>query len=152
VTIAAPRDHHWTALCEAMQRPELSDDPRYVNNNERIQRADEVREIVTGWTSTRTKAAVVAVLAGQVPCGPVNTASEIVADPHVAARDMLVEFEHPGTDLTTAFAGNAIKMTGTPPSHRMRAPSLDEHQNDLLTSLDLTDAEIERLRSDGAIR
>jgi hypothetical protein len=34
----------------------------------------------------------------------------------------------------------------------MRAPSLDEHQNDLLTSLDLTDAEIERLRSDGAIR
>ena len=151
VTIAAPRDHHWVHLCAVMGRPELGDDPRYVTNLERIQRAAEVRAIVTAWTSRLTNVEVVDALAGKVPSGPVNRASEIMADPHVAMRDMLVTFEHPGTDRTVTFAGNAIKMTGTPPGHRMRAPELDEHRDDVLTSLRFTAEEIKTLRAQGAI-
>jgi crotonobetainyl-CoA:carnitine CoA-transferase CaiB-like acyl-CoA transferase len=53
----------------------------------RLKNGDEVRRLISEWTSSRSKTAIVAVLGGRVPCAPVNTVADIFADPHVAAAD-----------------------------------------------------------------
>lgn len=151
ITIAAPRDNHWQLLCTAMGRPELGTDPRYATNMTRLQNAVEVRRLLSDWTTTLTNDEIVAALAGQVPVGPVNTARDIAEDPHIAARNMLVEVEHAGSSRTVTLAGNAIKLTGTPPPDMVRAPVLNEHADAVLAEAGLTADRIAELRAAGAI-
>ncbi len=137
IAIAAPTDHHWVKLCEIMGHPGLGTDPRFETNAARVERADEVRALITAWTGERTTAELVAALAEQVPMGPVNTAREMFADPHVRARGMLVDVEIPGDNPSLTVAGPAIKMTETPPAVRRRAPTLGEHTAEVLHELGL---------------
>jgi crotonobetainyl-CoA:carnitine CoA-transferase CaiB-like acyl-CoA transferase len=127
VTISAPTPPRWRSLCEVMGRPELIDDPRYETTFVRSKRRDEVKAIVTEWTSVRTKKEIVEALGGKVPVSPVNTVVDIFEDPHVRARDMLVSVEHPGMDRPVELAGQPIKFSRTPSGVRDRAPLLDEH-------------------------
>lgn len=152
VTIAAPFDHLWRDLCAAIDRPELADDPRFATNPERVQHCTEVRATITAWTQRHTKAEVTTALAGRVPCGPVNTVVDIMADPHVAAREMLAMVDHPGYSGTLAIAGTPIKMTATPGGVRSRAPLLGEHTTETLTQLGYDRAQIAELHERGIIR
>ena len=151
VAIAAPRDHQWRELCAAMGRPELGDDPRFATNAARVEHCEEVRRLVTQWTSARTRAEVVAVLGGRVPCGPLNDAADILNDPHVAARKMVVWLEHPGCAAPKAVAGTPAKLTATPGGVRGRAPLLGEHTRPILAELGYRAAEVGRLAESGVI-
>ena len=151
VAIAAPRDHHWTLLVGVMEHPDLAADARYATNRERVRNGAEVRRLVGEWTSAHTTAEVVALLAGKVPMGPVNNAADLAADPHVAARQMLIEVEHPGAGRTVKLAGTPIKMTAAPgPDHR-RAPLLSEHADEVLDEVGLSREEIAHLRDAGVV-
>jgi crotonobetainyl-CoA:carnitine CoA-transferase CaiB-like acyl-CoA transferase len=79
------------------------------------------------WTQDRTKSEILARLGGQVPVGAVRDVAEIMADPHVAARNMAIPLEHPGTTKKYAVAGQPLKFSRTPAIPRDRAPLLDEH-------------------------
>jgi crotonobetainyl-CoA:carnitine CoA-transferase CaiB-like acyl-CoA transferase len=125
VTIAAPSDHHWQLLAGIIGRPDVADGP-LATNEARVERAAEVYRLVEEWTTQLSTDEVVRRLGGRVPCGPVNTAADIARDPHVAARDMVVEVEHPhGRSLR--IVGTPIKLSETPPGHFRRAPLLGEH-------------------------
>lgn len=126
IAVAAPSNNHWHILVEAMGRPELAHDPRFVDNIARVAHVADVREVLGGWLATQTTAAVVAALGGRVPIGPVNTAADIFADEHVRSREMLVEVEQPGSETPVTIAGNAIKFTRTPAGVRGRGPRLGE--------------------------
>ena len=78
----------------------------------------------------RTTKEVLATFGGSVPIGPVNTVADIFADEHVAARDMLVAVEQPGSDRPVTLAGQPIKFTETPSSAITRGPLLGEHDID----------------------
>ena len=136
VTIAAPWDHQWRLLCQLIGRPELADDDHYATNEARSRHGGDVRRIVGEWTATRTRNEIVGLLGGLIPAGPVNTIEAIFADPHVAARNMLIELEQPGAARSVTVAGTPIKMTGTPPHPHRRAPLLDEDAQDILRSID----------------
>jgi crotonobetainyl-CoA:carnitine CoA-transferase CaiB-like acyl-CoA transferase len=138
VSIAAPTDNHWRALCETMGRPELADDERYRTNYERAQHAGEVRAAVREWTSARSSDDVLRALGGRVPVAPVNRVDDIFADPHVHAREMLVEVEQPGSARPVTLAGSAIKLTETPAGVRRRAPLLGEHTDEILAEVGLS--------------
>lgn len=127
VSVAAPSDNHWRTLCDAMGLAELGADERYARNGDRVARAAEVREVVGGWTGARTTAEVLAALGGLVPVGPVNTVADIVADPHTAVRQMVVEVDQPGSARPVSVAGVPVKLTATPGGVVRRAPLLDEH-------------------------
>ncbi len=127
VTIAAPIPARWSRLCILIGRPELIQDERYATNYLRAQRRDEVRQILIEWTSVRTRAEIVTTLGGEVPVGAVNTAADVFADPHVAARQMVLEAPHPHSARTVAIAGQPIKFAGTPVAVDTHAPLLDEH-------------------------
>lgn len=135
VTIAAPWDHHWRLLCQLMGRPELADHENFATSEARSRHCPQVRRVVTEWTSRRSRDEITTVLGGHVPVGPVNSADAIFDDPHVAARNMLVRLDQPGTTRKVTVAGTPIKMTGTPPNAHRRAPLLNEDAEDVLRSI-----------------
>ena len=131
VAIAAPTPNHWSVLCALIGRVDLIDDPRTFENIARLDHRDIVIDAISSWTRERTKAEAVAEMAGRVPCGPVNNALDIFADPHVAARNMLADIELPD-GRHAQIAAPPIKFTETPTRVYRRPPLLDEHRQEIL--------------------
>ncbi len=146
VTIGCPRDSFWRELADAMGRPELASDPKFLTNNHRLAHAAETVAAVEEWTRVRTKAEIAEALDGRVPFGPVNTAADIYADPHIAARHMLVEVEHPGSAKPVTIASTPIRLTETPGGVTRRAPLTGEDTDEVLAALGLGADEIADLR------
>jgi formyl-CoA transferase len=108
----------------------MATDERYSTNAARVEHRDEVIAVLGSWLAEHSTGEVVQAFGGSVPIGPVNTAADIFADPHVAARGMLVSLEQPGSDRPVTVAGQPIKMTGTPGSIDTRGPLLGEDEAD----------------------
>jgi formyl-CoA transferase len=140
----------WHPLLKAMDRADLIGDPRYETGEARWERKDEVNALMEAWTSKRSKHEVMQILAGAgVPCGACLDTGEVLTDPHLKARDMIVEVEHPvrGSYLTV---GNPIKLSASPTTIGP-SPLLGQHRREILAELGYTDADIDRLKADGAV-
>lgn len=131
VCIAAPGDEHWRLLCELIGRPEAGADERFATAPARLEHADEVRSIVTQWTTAHTLSEISSALGGRVPVGPVQDVLAIIDDPHTAARRMIVEVEQPGSASPVHVAGQPLKFSKDPHPNFHRAPLLGEHQADV---------------------
>lgn len=147
VTIGCPRDTFWVELVNVIGRPELAADPRFATNNQRLAHRAETVEIVESWTRGRTKAEIAEALGVRVPFGPVNTAADIYADPHMKAREMLVEIEHPGSAAPVTVASTPIRMTRTPGGVTRRAPLTGENTDAILGQMGVSDETIARLKA-----
>jgi formyl-CoA transferase len=140
----------WHPLLRAIGREDLLGDPRYETADARWHHRDGVNAMVEAWTSTRDKHAVMKILAAAgVPCGACLDTGEVLSDPHLHARDMIVEVEHPvrGPYVTV---GNPIKLSASPTTIGP-APLLGQHRDAILNELGYSDAEIGKLASEGAI-
>ncbi|HXQ15153.1 MAG TPA: CoA transferase [Caulobacteraceae bacterium] len=94
--IAANQDSVFQRLCAAMGRPELAADPRYATHLARGERQAELDGLIEAWTRERTVAEVeAAMIEAAVPAGKIYRAPDMLADPHFAAREALVELDHP---------------------------------------------------------
>ncbi len=151
VTVACPRDSFWSVLAEIMERPDLADDPRFATNVARRENGRQTNGLVEEWTSRHTKEELKTILGGRVPFGPVNTVADIYADPHMAARDMLKEVEHPGVDRLVTIANTPIRMTKTNFGVQSRAPIAGEDTDTRLRAAGFSDADIADLRGRGII-
>ena len=140
----------WHPLLRAMGREELTGDPRYETPEARSRNRDEVNALVEAWTSERPKHEVMKILGGAgVPCGACLDTGEVLTDPHLLARDMIVEVEHPvrGRYLTV---GNPVKLSASPTTITP-PPLLGQHKQELLAELGYRDDQIRDLEKDGAI-
>jgi crotonobetainyl-CoA:carnitine CoA-transferase CaiB-like acyl-CoA transferase len=151
ISIAAPGERHWQYLCDVMGNPELGTDPELASNQQRVERAEEVRRAVGDWTSQYSTREVEELLGGLVPCGPVHTAADIFADPHVARRQMLSRVEHPGMSDLATLVNSPIRMSESSVGVRRRAPLLGEHTDEVFSAMGITAAEIAELRAQQAI-
>ncbi len=151
VTIACPNDGFWRALTQAMGVPELADDARTQRKVDRAKNSKFVNETVGAWTRKHTKAELAVKLGGTVPFGPVHTVEDIFADPHVRARGMLAEVEHPGSDRKSIVAGTPIHLSETPGGVHARAPYFGEHTVTVLQGIGLGVSEIEAMEKRGAV-
>jgi CoA:oxalate CoA-transferase len=136
LVIAAGNDLLWAALCRALGAEALAADPRFATNRARTDHAAALQEALEAILQTRPVADWLARLEAEgVPAGPVNSVSEALASPQVAARTMLVETALPnGAPLRVA--GNPIKLSTHPdPAMRAPAPALDEHRGAILAEL-----------------
>jgi len=96
IAIICTNEQHWRTLVRLMERPELLDDPRCKDIHERARHMDSIDALVGAWTARHPKEDLFRTLGGaHVPCAPVRTLEEVVADPHLHARRMLEEIEHP---------------------------------------------------------
>jgi len=149
VLIAGNQDTVFRRLAEAMGQPALADDPRFATHAARGANQAELDVRIAAWTVTLDAADLEATLvAHAVPTGKIYRAPEMLADPHFAARDMVVSVPHPGLEGDMKVAGVAIKMSETPGRVRHRAPLLGEHTDEYLTRLGLGGADIARLRAE----
>ncbi len=152
VCIVAGSNVNFRRLCTAMDRPELADDPEWSTLAKRAARSDEINDLVSAWTSSRTAADVeAACIAHEVPVGTAYSAADILADPHVAARGDLVEVDDPvaGPHLQQA---PFPRLDGRRPTAPRPAPLLGEHNDEVWRQVvGLSGAELGRHRADGVI-
>ena len=151
--IAANQDTVWSRLAEAMGAPELASDPRYASHVARGRNQAELDARIEAWTRTHTVEALeTLLLAHSVPHGRLYTARDMLADPHFAAREAIVEVasERFGTLPMQAVAP---RLSRTPGRIRWSGPErLGAHTEEVLTELlDLTPEQVARLRSSGIV-
>ncbi len=119
VIIAANQDTVFRRLCDAMGRPGLAQDPRFVDHSARGVHQDQIDEIIADWAAERTAEEIATVLeAAGVVVGPVNTVADVVRDEQFLARDMLVPHTVPGVDDTVLGPGVVPVLDATPGSVR----------------------------------
>ena len=152
IIIAVLSESFWGKLCDALERPDLAQDPRFATPTDRRDRRDEVDRIIAEVTRTRTVAEWQERLTSfDVPHAPVLGVSAALAHPHAVAREMVVEADHP-TAGRLRLAGRPIKFPGAPQRPSTAPPTLGQHTVQVLRDeLGCSDAEITALRRDGVI-
>jgi CoA:oxalate CoA-transferase len=137
LVIAAGNDGLFRKLCDVLGRPELAEEPRFCSNEARSGNADALKIAIEGVLRERTRADWLAALeAAGVPCGPINDVAEVMADPQVAARNMVIQVQDEVAG-EISMPGNPIKLSGfEDPSTREPAPGLDRDRRRLLEELE----------------
>jgi crotonobetainyl-CoA:carnitine CoA-transferase CaiB-like acyl-CoA transferase len=143
------KEKFWQALCERIGRTDLRDDPRFATFADRHANRELLLPVLCAELARRTTEDWLARLRGHVPCGPVYSVEEALADEHALARDMVVGIDHP-TFGWLRQVGTPLKMAGVTPVHR-RAPRLGEHTDEILGEAGYAPAEIATLRADGVV-
>jgi CoA:oxalate CoA-transferase len=152
VVIATRQDNFWRKLCEVLGDPGLADEPRFATNPKRL----ENRAVLIPKIETRLRAQTVAdwlekLRAAGVPAAPVNNLDGAFAEPPVAEREMIVEYDHPEAGRVR-LPGNPIKFDGIDRTISNPAPRLGEHTDSVLGELLALPAErIAELRRQGVI-
>jgi len=167
-TTAAPRnayrtkDGKWVCLSASTQamterlfrvigRSDLIDNPRYRTNAERVKNAHELDAIIGEFMGGMTLAENLEFFdRNEVTVGPIYDISQIIEDPHVKAREMVVEY--PDDEMGAVPMHNVVPpMSETPGAIRRPAPKLGEHNAEVLGSLGIKPDELERLAAQGVI-
>ncbi|MBO4208649.1 CaiB/BaiF CoA transferase family protein [Micromonospora echinofusca] len=148
--VACPKEKFWANLAVAIGRPDLATDPRYATFEARRTHAEELLAVLEGIFATRTVHEWLTELrAAAVPCGPVNTVAAALADSHTAAREMIVETDHPRFGRIRQVR-SPVRVGGTTPEYR-RAPARHESADRVLHGLLGYDAAtVEELDRSGA--
>jgi crotonobetainyl-CoA:carnitine CoA-transferase CaiB-like acyl-CoA transferase len=152
IIIAVLSESFWGKLCEALERPDLAADPRYASPTLRRDRRDEVDQIISDVTRTRTVADWEKRLAAaDVPHAPVLGVTAALSHPQALAREMVVEVDH-ATIGPMKVAGRPIKFPGAKQPPVSAPPIFGQHTVSVLRDeLDYTEAEIDALRDAGVI-
>jgi formyl-CoA transferase len=152
ILIAANQDTVFRRLADVMGRPDLPEDVRYATHGARGAHQVELDELIAAWTRTRKSAELLAELhAAGVPAGGVYTAADMLADPHIAAREAIVSVPHP--DFGELPMQNvAPRLSANPGGIRWAGPTLGQHNDEVYGDiLGLSADEQAALRADGVI-
>jgi crotonobetainyl-CoA:carnitine CoA-transferase CaiB-like acyl-CoA transferase len=139
-------------LCEVMGRPDLAADERFKDVPGRMAEIDSLEAEVAAWVARYTIDEVGDGLTGAgIPWGRVATIADVVESEQIAARDMLVDVEHPTLGQLT-LPGIPVKLSASPGSVRKAPPLVGEDTEDVYRELlGLDEAEVARLREAGAL-
>jgi formyl-CoA transferase len=142
----------WQALLKVMGMPELAEDPRFKTNDDRWKNRLALDEIVGAWTRQHGKHEVMRMLGDAgVPCGACQDTTEVLDDPHLKARDMIVDVREPVSGKTYRTVGCPIKLSDSP-VQVTNPPKLGEQTGALLAELCGVRAEdLRRLKESGVV-
>jgi formyl-CoA transferase len=137
----------WRRFSQAIGRPDLLDDPRFLDNSKRVQNRTALISLLAEVFLSQDNQTWLKVLNdAEVPCAPVQTLDQVFNSTQVLERDMLVEVEHP-TAGKVPMTGIPVKFSLTPASVRLPPPLLGEHNRQVLkTWLSMSDEAIEELK------
>ncbi len=121
VIVAVGNDSQFGRLCEILGVPEMAENVDFATNIKRIENRELLLPKLEALFATRGKQEMLAAMkANNVPCGEVNDLSEVFASPQVAAREMVVEMDHPHSPVK--LIGNPVKFSATPVTYRHAPP------------------------------
>ncbi|MBV6638966.1 MAG: CoA transferase, partial [Mameliella sp.] len=135
--IAAGNDRLFEKLCIALDLP-ISDDPRFATNPARCDNARLLKRLIEAVTLENTRAYWISRLtAAGIPTGPIQDVGQVLKDPQILARNMVVDVLDKNGRQAYKAAGNPIKMTDAPdPKSRAPAPDLDGNRGEILRWLE----------------
>jgi formyl-CoA transferase len=141
----------WAPITRLIGRPELAADPEWSTPEARLPKLAKVFQLIEEWTAQHTKWEVLDSLnAHDVPCGPILSTRELIADDSLAANDMIVTVDHPERGPFKTV-GCPLKLSDSPVEVE-RPPLLGEHNDEVYGGvLDLPAAELASLRANGVI-
>jgi len=150
--LAVGNDDLWRRFCAVAGLDDIRDDPRFATNRARVEHHDALKPVIDRRLRTRTRAAWIAdLLAAGVPSGSVRTIDEVLADPQIAAREMIVDVEHAVLGSMRSL-GVPVKLSDTPGRVRRAPPVLGQHTDAVLRQdLGRSADEVARLRAAGVI-
>lgn len=139
-------------LLRTIGREDMIADPRFANNTARVANAAECEAPIAEFIAARDSAEVLAIFEkAEITAAPVYDIDQLIDDPHVAEREILVEL--PDADLGyVAMHAVVPRLAATPGAIRTPAPRLGEHTDEVLRLLGRSEVEIERLRVAKAIK
>ena len=151
IILAVGNDSQYAAFCKVAGRPDLTEDPRFLTNPDRVRNRETLVPIVQEIMRTRTKQEWIAALeAAGVPCGPINNYAEVFENEQVRHRGLKVDIPHPAGVVSTV--ASPMRFSATPVEYQTPPPLLGQHTREILNGLlGLADTEIERLRSEGIV-
>ena len=151
VYMLAVTNRMWEALCGAIGRDDLADDPRFATSKGRLEKSDELSEVISEWTGRRTKHEAMSILGDAgVPASAVLDTLDLFADPHLNERGFVHTVDHE--------ARGPVQVLGSPMNlsnsqvEIAAAPLLGRHTDSVLANeLNLSQTEIDRLRAGGVL-
>ncbi|MDG1011149.1 MAG: CoA transferase [Amylibacter sp.] len=129
-------DRFWQKLAKSTDIEGLDIDARFISRQDRSNNANELNAIITKWTSRYSKAELTQKLGGLVPFGPLNSAKDIINDPHVAKRGLIERVGHPEIDKAPwSVVANPLKFSTQPTPPLSTPPRLGEHSDVYLSEM-----------------
>jgi len=154
IVVAVGNDNQFKVFAKILGEPDLPDNPTFATNAARVGNRIEVVAHIQAIMKTKPSAEWLAELeANKIGCGPINSLDQVFEDPHVKARDMVVNVPHPlaGPD-GAALIASPLKLSETPVEYRYHPPLLGQHTDEVLREvLGYDNTKIAELRSAGAI-
>lgn len=149
VALGVGNDNLWAKFCTVMGKEELIEDPRYITNELRCTNyLPDLQNTIRDFTLQHTKAELEEMMAeAGVPCGPVLDVAEAINHPHIKARDMIVEVDHP-TMGKVKMQGIVPKLSESPGQINFASPLLGQHNREVFN---LTEEEEKQLKEEGVI-
>lgn len=142
-------DKFWRLTCAMFGEPEMADDPEIDTMAKRFDSEvyeRRVRPLLHRWMAQRTRAELEKVAGDEVPLTAIKDIGDVVNDPHINARDMIVDVEYPDFGLLEMF-GQPVHLSATPAEPRGLAPKLGEHTDTILRGMaEKSEEEIAALR------
>jgi crotonobetainyl-CoA:carnitine CoA-transferase CaiB-like acyl-CoA transferase len=148
IVLSVANDPTFKRFCEAFNLTQMLEDPRFVTNAARVNNRQLVTDTLTpvmqqhptSWWVDRLEAL-------KIGCGPINKLSEVFEDPHVVARNMVLQMMH-SSGQTVKMIANPVKLSETPADYRLPPPLLGEHTDAVLADrLGLDAASLATLRA-----
>jgi len=153
--VQVAREHQFEKLAGLVGHPEWPSEERFSTRIGWAEHLEEVvRPAVEAWAADYTRLEVCDMLGNAgIPAGPCFTPAEVIADEHVAKRNMLVEMPRvDGGPDPVLIPGNPVKLSAVAEGPETRVPWVGEHTNDVLRAeLGLDDADLDKLRAEGVI-
>jgi formyl-CoA transferase len=154
VVIAANQDTVFRRLCGAMGRPELATDDRFADHRARGRNQDELDKLIGDWAAERRPEDIIETLsAAGVIAGPINTVAEVVTDPQLRARGMLVDHWDERVERNVLGPGVVPVLSESPGSVRISGSARPgQHNQDVYRDLlGRTDEELAQLQAEGVL-
>ena len=149
IFIMCNKEKFWPALCEAIERPDLSADPEYATFADRLRNRDRLTDVLDDVLSARTTAVWMEQFAGRVPAAPVNDIAAALDNPFVRSTGQIISYDAPdGTNVTST--GSAIRVPGELPIAR-GAPALAADLESVLAEIGIGQEELATLKEKGVV-
>lgn len=152
IQIASFNNKFFHNICRAIEREDLTTDPRFTTAEDRLTREAELNaEIQAAFSQKDSEELMRRLIAEDVMAAPVNSYEQTFADPQVRHNQMAVEVNHARVGKVKV-GGIPIKLKKTPGAVRLAPPVLGQHTREVLHELGISDVEMEQLRQQGVIK
>jgi crotonobetainyl-CoA:carnitine CoA-transferase CaiB-like acyl-CoA transferase len=150
--VAVGNDSMWQRFAPVIGLPELAGDPRFATNPDRVVNRAELIPLIEAALQARGSAEWAEEMSGAgIPAGAINTVDRALAQPQVAARDMVLTTEHP-TAGTVRMAGSPVRLSHHSATVRRPPPLLGEHTDEVLAEIGYSAADVAAMRERGLVR